>query len=486
MKRGCIWSACLLGWISALTPSEAQVGTRVAYTLLAESYFVDDCPICDRVPVQLPMRGTFELVLEQDTGYSAQYAVRSVDFTAGTGPSPDYPVTGQGTFTRSGEVAVQQNMTLSAQVRDATTNHTAFFTNNTPDVEQPFPLLQVDLTQTNGTDFQTFRLHLFAAPVWEIWFSTAKGFTSTNRFAPTNQISPGDLLSNRGRVVKPNSELVSRLGLMPPVPDLGLDAVAVQGHGEILFSIPANTFSETLGLLHHGDLLSNRGLVVKRNYELLQAFEPLSSSDAGLDGVQVMTDGQILFSIQSDVSNIYGQTLSRGDILSDHGTVYMTQQELLAHFQPTSSIRDFGLKAFCILPSGEVWFSVQEGFMDGQLGPIQAGDLLSSLGYRVFSNAALLAAFAPADPSLDYGLDALFVVTDTQSPKPPPRITSSSQSGGYMHLGWDGEGAVFQVETAPSLSGPWTPGSEIVPDLSGDSPCAMGAGGRGFYRLRQW
>jgi len=68
MKRGCIWSAGLLWWVTALTPAAAQVGTRVGYTLLEGSYFVDDCPICDRVPVQLPMRGTFELVLKQDTG----------------------------------------------------------------------------------------------------------------------------------------------------------------------------------------------------------------------------------------------------------------------------------------------------------------------------------------------------------------------------------------------------------------------------------
>jgi hypothetical protein len=62
----------------------------------------------------------------------------------------------------------------------------------------------------------------------EIWFSTANGFTSTNQFDPTNQISAGDLLSNRGRVVKQNSDLMGWLGLMPPVPDLGLDAVQVR------------------------------------------------------------------------------------------------------------------------------------------------------------------------------------------------------------------------------------------------------------------
>ena len=273
---------------------------------------------------------------------------------------------------------------------------------------------------------------------------------------------------------------------MPPVPDLGLDAAQVTRRGEILFSIPVDVFSETLGPIQHGDLLSNRGRIVKRNQELLAAFHPASSADAGLDAVQVMPDGQILFSIRSDVIVTPTLTLSRGDILSDRGVVFMSHQQLLANFQPAVTNADFGLDALHILPSGEIWFSVEEGFMDNRLGQVQAGDLLSSLGYRVFSNAALLAAFAPADPSLDYGLDALFVVTDAQPPKPPPCIVGSSRSGGWLHLDWDGDGNVFQVESAPGLGGPWTPASEVMPDLSSDSPCGATAGGSGFYRLRQW
>ena len=87
-------------------------------------------------------------------------------------------------------------------------------------------------------------------------------------------------------MVKRNEELTSRLGMMPgPPTDYGLDAVDVIRRGEILFSLPADVFSETLGWLHHGDLLSNRGVIVKRNQDLLSAFQPTSSSDAGLDAV---------------------------------------------------------------------------------------------------------------------------------------------------------------------------------------------------------
>jgi len=98
----------------------------------------------------------------------------------------------------------------------------------------------------------------------------------------------------------------------------------------------------------------------------------------------------------------------------------------------------------------------------------------------------LLAAFAPTEPSQDYGLDALFVITDTQPVRPPPRIVRNSRTGGWQHLEWDGEGDVFQVEAAPSFNGPWTPYAEVVPDLSWDAPCGATADAAGFYRLRQW
>jgi len=75
--------------------------------------------------------------------------------------------------------------------------------------------------------------------------------------------------------------------------------------------------------------------------------------------------------------------LSRGDILSDTGGVFMTHQQLLANFQPAVTNHDFGLDALYVFPSGEIWFSVEESFTDNRLGAIQSGDLLSSLGYRI-------------------------------------------------------------------------------------------------------
>ncbi len=477
---------CLLGWagcVLAQTPTPA--GQRVAYTLLEDSSFEDDCLICGRPTILQPLRGSFDLVLVQDTPPYMHYAIQNIDFTAEP-PWLERWITGDGTYVRFEEFARVQNMTLAVTVTDQYTNLPAYFTNQTPIATQPIPLIQANLGQTNGTLLQTFSMQLFAAPVREIWFSTVRGSTATNSNLANKNISAGDLLSNRGRIVKRNGELVSNLGIMPPVPDLGLDAVQVISHGEILFSISVDTWSETLGLIQHGDLLSNRGVIARRNQDLLAAFKPPSSADAGLDAVQVMPDGEILFSIQSNVFVNANLTLGRGDILSDSGQVFMTQGQLLANFSPTVTNHDYGLDAFQVLPSGEIWFSVEESFTDQRLGAIQAGDLLSNQGYIVFRNQSLLAPFAPSDPTQDYGLDALFVVTDTQPPKPCPRILKHTFSGSAIHLEWDGEGDVFQVEHASGPAGPWLPATDIVPDLSCDINGETSTSPAGFYRLQQW
>lgn len=484
---------CILGLLTGAfaalaqePPPPSNQHAAVRYTLLDGSCFVDDCLICGRPTILQPMRGTFDLVLIQATAPYYKYAVQNVQFTTAPGWAGEVNLTGNGEYVRFEEFARIQNMNLALEVKDANTNRPAFFTNETVATQAPFPVIQVSLRQTNGTLLQTFSLNLVAAPLREVWFSTRKALTSTNRPGPARLISPGDLISNQGRIVKRNIDLVGQLGIMPGVPDLGLDAVQVTHGGEILFSLPADVWSETLGQIHHGDLLSNRGKIVKRNQDLLAAFGgPAVQPDAGLDAVQVMPDGEILFSIQSNVVVNPGLTLRRGDILSDRGKVFRTNQELLANFHPAVTNLDYGLAALQVLPGGEIWFSVEEDFTDNVLGTVRAGDVLSSLGHRVFSNAELVTAFAPAEPAPDYGLDALFVITDTSPPAAPPRIVSIRRVGSSTSLAWEGEGAVFQLEQAPSLTGSWSPCSPIIPDLTFDAGDPV-AGNAGFYRLRQW
>ena len=97
-----------------------------------------------------------------------------------------------------------------------------------------------------------------------------------------------------------------------------------------------------------------------------------------------------------------------------------------------------------------------------------------------------MAAFAPDDPASDYGLDAVFAVTDTKPPALPPRIVQLQLMAGSIPVDWDGDGDVFQLERAPGLSGPWSPCSPIIPDLTFDDAGGLGAGASVFYRLRQW
>ena len=488
--RAILTGLLLLGPNFGLAQDAGDAASRspaIGYTLLDGSSFVDDCQICGRPTILQKLRGTFDLVLLQNTPPLIRYALINLDLTASPGFSGPVHITGGGSFQIFAEFAVLQDMELQTQVQDDFTNRPAYFTNDSRVALRPFPLIQMDLTQTNGTLLQTFHLHLVAAPLREVWFSLAKPLTATNN--STDRISAGDLISNRGRIVKFNLDLVNNLGIMPVVPDLGLDAVDVTRHGEILFSIPQDVWSETLGLLQHGDLLSDRGRIVKRNQQLLAAFGvPSSGPDVGLDAVQLMPDGEIFFSIQSNLVTGAGESLGPGDILSDSGKVFRTNKQLLANFHPAATNVDFGLDALFILPDGEIWFSVETGFADNQLGQVLAGDVLSDKGYRVFSQYQLVAAFGPQDSTADYGLDALFAVTALKPPAPRPRLfdLQLDAANNKVLLSWDGEGEAFQVERASSLMGPWESCGPIVPDLSFTADCGPTNGRQYFYRVRQW
>jgi len=460
-------------------------GAVAAYILLEGSYLVDDCPVCGRPTILQPMRGTFELVLQEENPLFSRYSVRNVSFQAGNSAGWLYTVKGGGTYQIGGEVAIQQQMTLQADINNGYTNKLCYFTNVIEAIERRWPMIKISLTQTNGTFTQVYELDLVAAPAREIWFSTTSGFTAGKWGTPTNHVSGGDLISSAGRVVKRNAELTRNLGLMPIAVDAGLDAVDFVAGGEIVFSMNQDVFSESLGLLHHGDLLSNRGKIVKRNQQLMAAFAPLTTNaDVGLDAVQVMADGQILFSITTNVvSATTGGILYRGDILSDRGEVFRTHQQLLARFHPSQTNQDFGLDALYVWPGGEIWFSTEVGFQDAFLGVILPGDLLSDDGYRVFGNLELVSAFAPLEDASDFGLDALFIVTDFTPPAPAPRLLGTDVHPGTA-VSWEGQGRVFQLERAANPTGPYVPLSPIVSDSTftdsapGQLPC--------FYRLRQW
>jgi hypothetical protein len=473
----------------------ASPGQSWTYRLLEGSTFYHNCPVCGPPIILQPMRGTFDLVLLEDTGTLTRYALSNVSFTASNNAAgkPDRLV-GEGTYTlRSpGPAKPTTEMTLQTSINDSTNTFVFTIDTNEPVVDRAWPVLQVSLIETQQATFtQVYHMDLLAAPLREIWFSTASGLTASKWQSPTNHVSAGDLLSDTGRVVRSNPKLLSGLGIMPGLPEIGIDAVDIAPGGEILFSLNKDVFSEILGPIQHGDLLSDRGKIVKRNQDLLAAFNLAdTNSDYGLDAVQVMTNGEIYFSIATNAVSPGIGGLSIGDVLSDQGRVVKYHFELLANFHPPPSLvdQDYGLDALYVWPGGEIWFSTEQGFQDLQLGPILAGDLLSDQGYIVVRNLELTSAFAPVEDLADFGLDALYIVTDATPPAPAPRIVSieNAAQSGDVTLQWDGLGRTFQLEKAGDVAGPFLPASPIFPDSNWIDSGDAQTNSKAFYRLRHW
>ena len=487
--------ASALGGAGA-TAQPAPGGTAWAYTLLTESTLINDCPPCGRPTIPLPLHGTFMLALVEEHPLFNRYELRDINFATEANPDAAYRITGSGTFQIGGEVALQQEMELHLYVDNGQTNEFLFFTNSIKTLDKAWPVMDINVDETPGFFARVYRLHLIAAPqkeigpLQEIWFSTANGMTSGNRTSPSNRIEAGDLISYSGRVVKTARELLQNLRLKAGAVEPGIDALDIGAGGEILFSLNEDAQSETLGQIYHGDLLSNRGRIVKRNADLMQdfGFMPIAP-DVGLDAVQVKDDGEILFSITTSIfSERKGVFLSKGDLLSDKGDIIRTGQQLLARFHPDATGDDYGLDALYVWPSGEIWFSTEIGFNDTQIGPVMAGDLLSDQGRTVLRNLDLVSAFVPLEDLADFGLDGLFIVTDLAAASTAPSFTEIRHvsSNGGINLRWEGAGRVFQLEKAEHAAGPYYSWSAFVPELSWIDPGATPAGSKSFYRVRQW
>ncbi|MDH7503956.1 MAG: hypothetical protein QHJ82_14770 [Verrucomicrobiota bacterium] len=462
------------------------------YTLLTSSRLVDDCPICDRMPIVAPLQGKFALRLVSQDPLVSTYAVEDIEFFANSPQGQVYKVRGRGVYKVGGELPLLQDMTMEVWIDSGSSSTLCIFTNATPDVKRGWPIIHVTLDQADGTLTQQYQIELVAAPMREVFFSTTHGFTPGINPPPAKHVTGGDLVSDVGRVVALNRELTAKLGMMPsPEPvDLGLDAVDILPGSEIAFSIETDAFSETLGSLHHGDLLSNRGRVLAAYADLIGPFAPMPPlPDVGLDAVQVLGSGEVYFSIETDFfSQRLGVLVRRGDLLSSKGLVVKTQEQLLSQFHPPAG-KDFGLDAIYVWPSGEVWFSVEESFEDRVLGWINHGDLLSDRGEVLYQNRDLLRNFQPLEDLADFGLDGIYIVSDAVVPPTTTarciQIRPNNETGGFI-LRWETNGRVRQLEKAPSVLGPWTSVGPLTTDVVFIDADASGGAPQAFYRLREW
>ena len=260
----------------------------------------------------------------------------------------------------------------------------------------------------------------------DLWYSTEIDFTSGG----VGWITPvydGDLLTLEDCIYLRNNQLTANLGIMPPVPDLGLDAVTrepadptTEYPRPILFSLETTVWSETLGTILHGDLLSMDGTIVRRESELWDAFDPLAIpiSGTGLDAVNVPLatypiDMGYLFSVEVGFYSLaLGRYISDGDLLAEAGFVYRTHAQLMQYFHPLTAEGepmepDFGLDAVWVAPNGTVYFSVDEGFRDRVWGRISDGDLLCETGWVIRRNLELVDECDPIEDVDNFGLDAL-------------------------------------------------------------------------------
>ena len=283
-------------------------------------------------------------------------------------------------------------------------------------------------------EIKAFEVPLPPPPI-DIWFSTENGFGAGHVSPSADGITPisdGDLLSRRGHIVRTNHELTARLGIMPVVPDLGLDAVVLGPGHQIWFSFEeeiGQIWSETLGVwLKQGDLLSDAGYVVQTNEQLLERFGRMPMcSDAGLDAVARAPNRAILFSTEeSFFSETLGVTVGHGDLLCNRGRIVRTNRQLLERFDiidlTMSPIPpDYGLDAIVLRPNKEIWFSTEMGFYVQDLDDATAfrwisdGALLSTRGYVVAGNLELVAPFEPVEDVDNFGLDAVNVVVPVRT-----------------------------------------------------------------------
>ena len=128
----------------------------------------------------------------------------------------------------------------------------------------------------------------------EIWFTTDQGFWAFHPSGTHHWISPDDVLSDQGYVVRTMAQLLERFHPISVAVSPGLDDFAVLTNGEIYFSVETEFDDAVYGRISPGDLLSDAGYVVERNRELISPFHPLTTRDVGLDAVHLDPDAHAI------------------------------------------------------------------------------------------------------------------------------------------------------------------------------------------------
>ena len=147
--------------------------------------------------------------------------------------------------------------------------------------------------------------------------------------------------------------------------------------------LPPDINDSEIRWIGHGDLLCSCGHVFRTNWQLLRNFHPVAVPCLTVEDCPVF------------------------------GPCGTNEEPALADLLPCTSDTpdawciDFGLDAVTMTPRGEIWFSVERGVWDANLGWISDGDVLSDRGYVVRRNRQLVDVCDPLVFCANFGLDSL-------------------------------------------------------------------------------
>lgn len=131
------------------------------------SFFIDDCIVCGRPTIPVPVGGTFLLTPVEVGGPNPfnSYRVEALDVKTVAG-ALDYTVQGEGQYVWGGEVALLQSMDLKVQVNGG--DAVPLASGMVPFSEGArFPAIDIQVDEQDSPDFIVYRLHLVAKPAGE-------------------------------------------------------------------------------------------------------------------------------------------------------------------------------------------------------------------------------------------------------------------------------------------------------------------------------
>jgi hypothetical protein len=153
------------------SPLGASEGT-VLYRLEKGSTLLDDCLICGRPSIELPLEGTFLLTLEMIGDVTDRYRVEAVDLRTS---DRRYLVSGSGSYlTRLGEGGVIATQALSLEV---TINGEAGIKLESGEVKPDvaLPAFDIQVEEQTSSQVRVFTLHLIASVVEGVAYEALPG-----------------------------------------------------------------------------------------------------------------------------------------------------------------------------------------------------------------------------------------------------------------------------------------------------------------------